>query len=271
MVIQLSKNAVEVNLQLVADKQFSLPEVECIKIMDLEIYKSNSIEMIKSAVNECYHDSHSDIDLCVVVNLSDDGRVSPEEYVKHIEHFGFSAEVILGICFIPENCMYRIILKNGMRYDFRFEFIIQANAPYINLKPIVKQWNNNNWPIENINRFWFVQIQALGKLYRDDFLISSHLANMNINETLAQQMVLRDIKYGTNHHRYGYREELNFKKYMGQCPYKSGDETFDYIADRIYSAALAYDELTASFYDDYETRSKYFFAIWKCHENNRDC
>ena len=45
--------------------------------------------------------------------------------------------------------------------------------------------------IENINRFWFIQIQALGKLYRKDYLISSHLANMNCNETLVMQIVLR--------------------------------------------------------------------------------
>ena len=71
-------------------------------------------------------------------------------------------------------------------------------------------YSNPNWPIENINRFWFVQIQALGKLYRKDFLISNHLANMNLNETLVQQMVLRDMEHGTNHHRYGYVEKIAY-------------------------------------------------------------
>lgn len=59
--------------------------------------------------------------------------------------------------------------------------------------------------------------------FRNDFLISSHLANVNINETLVLQMVLRDLKYHTNHHRYGYKEEPAYLKYTAQCPYKSGN------------------------------------------------
>ncbi|MDE5748096.1 MAG: hypothetical protein K2I21_11040 [Acetatifactor sp.] len=265
VVINLSKDSVEMNLCMLVDKLFSLPEIECVKIRKLEIRKSNKNEMIKSAVKECYHDIYSDIDLCVVVKLSVESEISSDEYVKHIEHWGFPKEAILGICFVPENSMYRIICKNGMRYDFGFEFVFQENASFIDLKPIYEQYSNANWPIENIDRFWFVQIQALGKLYRGDFLISSHLANMNINETLVQQMVLRDLKYNTNHHRYGYKEELTYSRYMGQCPYKSENATFDDIADRIYSAALAYDELVLFFYDDYEPRSKDFFDIWKCY------
>lgn len=268
--IDLRKGSVEKNLCVLADKLFSLPEIECIKIREREIRKSNKREMISLAVNECYHDSYSDIDLCVVAKLSVEGGISPDEYVKHIEHWGFLSETILGICFVPENSMYRIILKNGMRYDFGFEFVFQENAPAIILQPIQKQNSNADWPIENINRFWFVQIQALGKLYRNDFLISSHLANVNINETLVQQMILRDLKYNTNHHRYGYQEELTYLKYVAKCPYKSGNATFDHIGDRIYAAALACDELASSFYEGYEPRSKYFFDIWKCYEEQKE-
>lgn len=269
--IELSKGSMKMNLCLLVDKLFSLPEIEYIKIRELEIHKDNKNEMIELAINECFHDSYSDIDLCVVVKLLAEGGISPDEYMKHIEHWGFPLETILGICFVPEHSMYRIILKNGMRYDLGFEFVLQKNIPMINLKPIKKQNNNANWPIENINRFWFIQIQALGKLYRNDFLISSHLANMNINETLVQQMVLRDLKYNTNYHRYGHREEFTYSKYTMQCPYKSGNTTFDYIADRIYSAALAYDELAAFFYDDYKPRYRDFFDIWKCYEEQENC
>lgn len=267
--IELSKDSVERHLCSLADKVLSLPEIEYIKIRKLEIHKGNQYQMIKSAVNESYHDSYSDIDLCVVVRLSAEGGISPDEYVEHVGHWGFPLKAILGIYYVPENRMYRIVLKNGMRYDWGFEFEIQKNAPIVKLDSNNPQNDNANWPIENVNRFWFVQIQALGKLYRNDFLISSHLANMNINETLVQQMVLRDLKYNTNHHRYGYKEELTYLKYMAQCPYKSGNTTFDDIAGRIYSAALAYDELVGYFYNDYEPRSKDFFDIWKCYEENR--
>lgn len=270
IMIALSKDAVEINFNLLADKLFSLPEIACIKVGELEIHRDGRNEMIKSAVNECYHDSYSDIDLCVVIRLPAEGGVSPDEYVKHVERWGFSPETILGICFIPENSMYRIILKNGMRYDLGFSFVFQENAPAVHLKPLREQESNSDWPIENVNRFWFIQIQALGKLYRNDFLISSHLANMNINETLVQQMVMRDLRYHTNHHRYGHQEELTHLKYTAKCPYKSGNTIFDHIADRIYSAALAYDELASFFYDDHEPRSKDFFAIWECYEEQRN-
>lgn len=267
--IKLDKDSMKKNLCVLADSLFSLPEVECIKIKEVEIRAINKDKMIDLAMDECFHDCYSDVDLCVVVKLSAEGGVSPDEYLKHIEHWGFPWETILGLSFTPESSLYRIVLKNGMRYDLSFEFLFQENSPVIDLTPIKKMDSNPNWPVENIDRFWFVQVQALGKLYRNDFLISGHLANMNINETLVQQMVLRDLKYHTNHHRYGYQEEFIYSKYRGQCPYQSGNSTFDSIADRIYSAALAYDEVASYFYDNYEPRSKYFFDIWNCYEEHR--
>lgn len=270
MAIHLSKDIVEVNLCLLLDQLFALPEIECVKIRKLIICRNNKDKMIKSAVNECYHDRYSDIDLCAVVHLPAEGGVSSDEYLKHIEHWGFPSESILGICFVRENSMYRIILKNGMRYDYGFEFVMRENVSGICLKPLNKQNGSADWPLENIDRFWFVQVQALGKLYRNDYLISSHLANVNINETLVLQMVLRDLKYNTNHHRYGYKEELTYLKYAAQCPYKSEDRTFNCIADRIYCAALAYDELLSCFYNDCNLRSKDFFALWDAYEEQRE-
>ena len=49
-------------------------------------------------------------------------------------------------------------------------------------------------------------MQALGKLLRRDYLIADHLAHMLIMEGLVLQMEMRDAKYGTNIHRYGYGE-----------------------------------------------------------------
>lgn len=267
--IELSKDSIKINLCMFLDRLLSLPEVEYIKIKEVEIREINKDKAIGSAMDECFHDCYSDIDLCVAVRLSAESGVSPDEYLKHTEHWGFPWETILGISFQPESSLYRIILKNGMRYDLSFQFLFQENSPVIALAPINKLDSNPNWPVENIYKFWFVQIQALGKLYRNDFLISGHLANININETLVQQMVLRDLKFHTSFHRYGYQEEFIYSKYRGQCPYQSGNSTFDSIADRIYSAALAYDELASFFYDDYEPESGCFFDIWSCYEEHR--
>ena len=101
---------------------------------------------------------------------------------------------------------------------------------------------------------------------RKDYLISSHLANMNCNETLVMQMVLRDLRYGTNHHRYGYAEELEYVRDLGKSPYGTGDRAFDRIADRLYAAALTYDRLAKEFYPRYQNRSAGFFAIWDCYK-----
>ena len=266
--IECGKEAVAVNFSLLVEKLLFLPEIECVKVREVEIRRENRDITVPLAVSACYHDCCSDIDLCVVVKYAE-GGIAPDVYVKHIEHWGFARNAVLGICFVPENCMYRIVLKNGMRYDLGFTFVPQGMLPLPQLPPMATLDQNNDWPVENIDRFWFVQIQALGKLYRNDFLISSHLANMNINETLVQQMILRDLTYHTNHHRYGYKEELTYAKYMVQCPYRSGNGTFDAIAARIYAAALSCDELTQRFYADHEPRSKYFFEIWDYYEANR--
>lgn len=267
--IDCSKEAVTVHFGLLAEKLLSLPEIECVKVREVEIRREDRDKTVPLAVNACYHDRYSDIDLCAVVQYAE-GGISPEDYVRHTERWGFARAAILGICFVPENCMYRIALKNGMRYDFGFAFVPQEALSPLHLPPMAKQEQNDSWPVENIDRFWFVAVQALGKLYRNDFLISSHLANLNINKTLVQQMVLRDLKHHTNHHRYGYGEEPACSRYRAQCPYRSGNNTFDEIAEGIYAAALACDELTPYFYEDYEPRSQFFFGIWDHYEASRN-
>ena len=80
-------------------------------------------------------------------------------------------------------------------------------------------------------------------------------------------MILRDLKYGTNHHRYGYAEELEYIKDLGEVPFNRDDPTFNRIADHLYAAALAYDRLLKQFYPNYRERSEEFFAIWEKYDN----
>ena len=68
---------------------------------------------------------------------------------------------------------------------------------------------------------------------------------------------------------YGYSEELEYVRDLGKVPYRSGDQTFDQIADYLYAAALSYDRLAKEFYPRYQSRSKAFFAIWDCYEASR--
>lgn len=250
---------------------FLLPEVQAIKIREFVIKKTQSkediFEISESAVKECYHDVLSDIDMTILVKFSSDD-LTEEQYMERIERLGFDKENCLGLVYVKENRMYRIILKNGMRYDYGFEFIHDEKADKILLEPKKDaEDDNERWSISNIDRFWFVQIQAIAKLYRNDFLISDHLANVNINETLVQQMVLRDIEYGTNFHRYGYKDNLEYMQNdMMECPYKSKNPTFNIIASKIYSAAIAYDRLELKLCPQYKGRKEILFSIWDYYE-----
>lgn len=248
---------------------FLLQEIECVRIREVLIGRDTAREnALHDAMDRSYHDCYSDVDLSVVVRLSSKETVTPEEYMCRIDRFGITAEKCLGLFFVEENEMYRIIMKNGMRYDLGFEFIYDENAALLNFPAKEYEYSNPYWPLKDVNRFWFVQIQALGKLYRKDFFISSHLANMNLNETLVQQMVLRDLKYRTNHHRYGQEEEIAYLRNEYKCPVHTENETFNLIADKIYCAALTYDDLTRMFYPEYKSRSSDFFEIWRAYESS---
>lgn len=270
--IEINKDIIYNELKNRIDKIFSLPETDAVKIKDIVIEKTQAREdiykMAKQAVELSYHDELSDIDMCVTVKLSSKDTITTEQYIKMLDRYGITRGFCLGVLFIPENMMYRIILKNGMRYDLGFKFIYDDNKN--NIIPISDttiENGNEKWPLANIDRFWFVQVQALGKLYRNDFLIGDHLANININETLVQQMVLRDIKYGTNIHRYGYKEELEYLMTdETECPYKRDNKVFNRIAAKIYAASITYDKLTQYFYPEYKGRKEILFDIWEYYD-----
>lgn len=266
--VKRDKDTVEKELYEFVQIIFLLPEICSAQVRNIVITKGTKDELVqekvKKMVEACYHDYYSDVDLSVNVSINENDTISPLEYMKRIDRFGISQENVLGIVLVEESNMYRIILNNGARYDFGFSFVYDSVSPMLNIQP-KEEIDHDKWSMKQVNRFWFVQIQALGKLYRDDYLIADHLANMNINETLVQQMLLRDMKYGTNHHRYGYKEELNYKKF-NDCFVNSDDEVFNMIAQKLYSAALAYDELTTAFYPQYEKRSHTLFDIWKCYD-----
>lgn len=271
--MQINRETIQKELDNFISTIFLLPEIVCVKVRNIVINNGENPDTragkLQEIMDKSYHDCYSDVDLSVVVKISGKDTVTPAEYMKHIERFCINTDKCLGFCFIEENNMYRVIFKNGMRYDFGFEFIFDDSAKPIVLPEKKEEYSNPNWPLENINRFWFVQIQALGKLYRNDYLISSHLANMNLNETLVQQMVLRDMEYGTSHHRYGYKEEVAYWNNKNKCPIKTGDESFDIIADKLYCAAVTYDELIGAFYPDSEKRLPVFMELWECYEQNR--
>ena len=267
MLISLTKERMEELFLQYLQEIFEHPEIKGSCVKGVHITRDTLEDAGKKAFESSFHDLYSDVDLSVKVRLPKDGLVTPEEYMKRIDRFGVNEDTALGWMFVPENSVCRIIFKNGMRYDLIFEFEYADDVSLHLEAPASPVEENKDWPIDNVNRFWFVQIQALGKLYRKDHLISAHLANSNCNETLVMQMIMRDRQYGTNHHRYGYSEELEYVKDLGKIPYRSDDPVFNRIADQIYAAALSYDRLVKHFYPEYQDRSGAFLEIWNWYES----
>ena len=262
MLISLTKEKMEGLFLQYLQEIFERTEIRSASVKGIQIERETLAAAGKKAFESSFHDLYSDVDISLKVRLPKDGSVTPEEYLKRIDRFGINENTALGWMSDAGNNVCRIIFKNGMRYDLIFEFEYSEDAVLSLEDPAYSVEDNSDWPVENINRFWFIQIQALGKLYRKDYLISAHLANVNCNETLVMQMIMRDKQYGTNHHRYGYSEELEYVKDMGKSPYKSDDPVFNRIADQLYAAALSYDRLVRNFYPDYRDRSGAFFDIW---------
>ncbi len=259
--VRLTKERMKEAFLRYLDDIFELPEIISGCVKEINITRENKNMTAGQAFEAGFHDIYSDTDMSVKVRLPKDGSVTPEDYMKRMDRFGVTDDRALGWMFVPVDHVCRVIFKNGMRYDLIFEFEYDGEDRLV-LEPYAGEEENGNWPSENINRFWFIQIQALGKLYRRDYLISAHLANMNCNDTLVMQMIMRDLEYKTSHHRYGHSEQLEYVKELGKMSYGTGDQTFDQIADRLYAAAKAYDRLVKAFYPGYQDRSGDFFAIW---------
>ena len=269
MVISLSKERMEELFIQFLEGLFSHSEIRSACVKKIDITRETMKESGRRAFEACYHDCYSDVDISVKVCLPKNGSVTSDEYMKRIDRFGVADETALGWMFVPVNNVCRVIFKNGMRYDLVFEFEYSDDVNLDMGEQNSEIENNPEWPVENINRFWFIQVQALGKLYRRDYLIGSHLANMNCNDTLVLQMIKRELEYGTSHHRYGYSEEPEYVKNLGKSPYKTDDQTFNRIADHLYAAAVAYDHLVKDFYPQYKDRHDSFFAIWDWYESCR--
>ena len=269
MLIDLNKESMEALFLQYLGEIFERPEVVSATVKEVVITRETFAEAGKKAFEASFHDTYSDVDLSLKIRLPENGSVTAEEYMKRIDRFGINEDTALGWMFVPANKVFRIIFRNGMRYDLLFEFEYEGDVAPVMEAPAAKTEDNPEWPMDNINQFWFIQIQALGKLYRKDYLISSHLANMDCNYTLVMQMIMRDLKYGTNHHRYGHSEEIEYLKDLGKVPYKTDDMIFNRIADHIYAAALAYDRLAKNFYPQYKERSEAFFAVWDWYDSCR--
>lgn len=259
----MNRQAAASHLRMLAERILRLPDALGLEIRQVTIRREDLADpaagerLIARAVDACWHDAYSDIDMTVLL------RERPHDPLAWLSCIGVDEAHCLGFFVAQDSGACRVVFRDGFRYDISLaeDTGHQAKAVVSPEKPC--------WPREAVNRFWFVQVQALGKLYRQDYLIARHLAHMQLNETLVQQMVLRDLRLGTNHHRYGAKEEAVYQRYAGMCPVRTGEAAFDEIAEALYCAARAYDELLAVFDPEAEPRTPDFWNLWQRYEQHR--
>ena len=122
MSIDLTKENMEESFLQYLGDIFKRPEVKSAAVREIVITRETIKDAGMQAFEAGFHDLYSDIDLSVKVCLPKNGSVMPEDYMKRIDRFGVLKDTTLGFMFIPINKMYRSIFKNGMRYEFGFEF-----------------------------------------------------------------------------------------------------------------------------------------------------
>lgn len=273
----LSKETIKQELTHLLERVFGLPEINKVQIRGIDIYSAEEDDKINESIEACYHDVLSDIDIGIHVTLHPEDIGNGQGYYTNPERMGLTRDKYLGLAFSDSNDilfqMYRVILKNGVRFDIGFYITEDFNVPIYHIiheikeeiKDTGKVWPR--WDLRKADNFWFVEILALAKLKRGDYLIADHLANMQINETLVAQMLERDDFYGKTFHRYGYREELDYNQdTITMFKFDVKGETYNKIAHKILSAAISYDRLIKRSNPLYEERSDIFIKIWNCYE-----
>lgn len=274
--MEISKEIMQQEAKNFLSVLFTLPEVESVQIKDVFISSINDCENITKGLDQCYHDKYSDIDINAYLKLHpNDYNSEIPIYKKYFSRLGLQ-DKIFGITFqgrINNKEVIRICLKTGVRIDFtcicscnEFAPLLTPDQTSIDENKIQTANFSLNWDLEKADWFWFVAIQALGKLMRKDYLISSHLAHTLIMEVLVAQMVIRDNKYNTNFHRYGHSEKLEYLEVDVTLANEfkiSKDVTYNHIVEILYQAIISYDKTILQLNSNYISRCKLFLEIWR--------
>lgn len=206
------------------------------EILIKDILIANESDILKG-IKKCIHDKYSDID--ITVNIKDN-------FSLQLKNLGIVKEEILGIKLeiVEGNCVIRLVQKNGIRYD-----IIISGGNNKEVEDEIKMINKSEM---------FVAILSLGKLMRNDYLISAHLAHMLCMDSLVEQMIERDLEFNTNFHRYGYKECLNYYdtyKNINNNYCNTDSEIYNHISKLLISGIENIKSIS-------NEEKKIFYEIW---------
>lgn len=270
--MHIDKNAMRAALERMIGHVEALPEFECATVRGHQVTAGDAAAL-DAAVAQSWHDALSDLDVKL------DLRVSPADAPAYATaagavRLGFERAQLLGLQVggTADAPLYRVVRRDGMRFDIGVRLNVDATCPALGLEAALepeRRLEGRYWPclaLTHADAFWFVQVQALGKLLRGDYLIAAHLANCQVNETLVMQMRQRDDATGTNVHRYGGRERLAYLDIVLPGFIVSHDATESAIARQLCAAAEAYDALMPQLSQGYAPRTGTFYELWRCYQ-----
>lgn len=170
--MQISRQTMQLQTVEILKALFALPGFDSVSIKGISPASPDDSQAVLSAIDASWHDILSDVDFKVRIAV----HPSLRSLAKPLSHTLLSlmglTDGILGLsiqgnaCEIQEEAVetVRLCLATGYRADIIFEI----------------QWNENVPPLsacENApcpspcDAFWFIAVQALGKLLRRDYLI----------------------------------------------------------------------------------------------------
>lgn len=258
---------------------FDLPEVEKVSIKEVVIASLEDEESINRGLDLCYHDRFSDLDISILVRVNSldfyRGKPLYSDFLPRLRFedrfMGMNTSTRFNFGMHEEHL--RICLKSGFRMDLLCWIRCDDTMPpfpqsdkriSIGQKDEKNLWED--WSLEKTEQFWFVALQALGKLMRKDYLIADHLSHTLLMEGLVIQMQLRDNLYHTQCHRYGYADDidyLNIDLQLAQQFMSKSDAVYDRIAEQLYRAVVSYDRLVKKSNLVYESLLNTFIEIWR--------
>ena len=260
--MQISRQTMQLQTVDILKALFALPGFDSVSIKGISPASPDDSQTILSAIDASWHDILSDVDFKVRIAV----HPSLRSLAKPLSHTLLSLmglkDGILGLSIQGNACEMQEEAVETVRLCLATGYEIQWNE---NVPPL-SACENAPCP-SPCDAFWFIAVQALGKLLRRDYLIADHLAHMLIMEGLVLQMEMRDAKYGTNIHRYGYGEVPAYQN--------TNTEAFAFLFDKmepagrqteenLCRAALTYNALTGRDSSN-ESRREIFFALWNCY------
>ncbi len=269
--MRVDRAAMRAALEQLIRRAEALCEFEGATVRGLSVSSSDA-RALDGAVARSWHDALSDLDVKLEL------RVSPQDAPAYATaagaaRLGLAPAALLGLQLggAPDAPLYRVVRRDGMRFDVGVRLDVDASRPALGLVPAREpelKLEGRFWPCParaQADAFWFVQVQALGKLLRGDYLIAAHLVNCQVNETLVLQMRQRDDAAGTNVHRYGGRERLAHMDVPLPDFVAARDKVEEAIARSLCGAAEAFDALMSQLRPGYAPRAGVFYELWRCY------